>query len=112
LKKALVKASELDTMLILRSIGNTHRVWANAAANRCQELEATQADLPEILKVVAGDKAKVMYDKGDLDAGIIACGQGVGLVHDIPTVRELFDGIIAQATRIAKGLAIKTKTAV
>lgn len=105
LKKALVKANELDTMLILRSIGNTHRVWANAAANRCQELEAAQADLPEILKVVAGDKAKVMYDKGDLDAGIISCGQGVGLVHDIPTVRELFDGIIAEATRIAKGLA-------
>jgi nitronate monooxygenase len=31
LKKALVEASELDTMLIMRSIGATHRVWANAA---------------------------------------------------------------------------------
>ena len=31
LKQALVNASELDTMLIMRTIGATHRVWANAA---------------------------------------------------------------------------------
>jgi len=105
LKKALVRASELDTTLIMRSIGATHRVWVNAAANKCAQLEAAQADLSEILNVVAGEKARVMYDKGDLDVGIISCGQGVGMVHDIPTVKELFDGIIAQATDIATGLA-------
>ncbi len=105
LKKALVQASELDTMLIMRSIGATHRVWANAAARRCLELEAQQADLPEILKVVGGQKAREMYDTGALDEGIISCGQGVGLVHDIPTVKELFDNIIAQATDIAGRLA-------
>lgn len=105
LKKALVQASELDTMLIMRSIGATHRVWVNTAATKCAELEAGQADLSEILKIVAGEKAKMMYDKGDLDAGIISCGQGVGMVHDIPSVKELFDGIIAQATDIVKNLS-------
>jgi NAD(P)H-dependent flavin oxidoreductase YrpB (nitropropane dioxygenase family) len=105
LKNALVQASELDTMLIMRSIGATHRVWASAAAKRCAGLEVAQSGLPELLKIVAGDKAKMMYDKGDLNAGIISCGQGVGLVHDIPTVKELFDSIIAQATDIAKRLA-------
>jgi nitronate monooxygenase len=105
LKEALVEASELDTMLIMRSIGATHRVWVNSAAKRCADLEADQAQLPEILKVVAGEKARMMYEKGDLDLGVISCGQGVGMVHNIPTVRELFDGIITQATAIAKGLA-------
>jgi nitronate monooxygenase len=105
LKKALVQASELDTMLIMRSIGATHRVWVNTAANKCAELEAGQADLDEILKVVAGEKAKMMYEEGNLDVGIISCGQGVGMVHDIPTVKELFDGIISQATDMAKRLA-------
>jgi nitronate monooxygenase len=105
LKKALVQASELDTMLIMRSIGATHRVWVNTAANKCAELEAGQADLAEILKVVAGEKAKMMYEEGNLDVGIISCGQGVGMVHDIPTVKELFDGIISQATDMAKRLA-------
>jgi NAD(P)H-dependent flavin oxidoreductase YrpB (nitropropane dioxygenase family) len=97
LKQALVSASELDTMLIMRSIGATHRVWANAAARHCAELEASQANLPEILTVVAGEKAKRMYDKGELDLGVISCGQCVGLGYDIPTVRELFERIMDEA---------------
>jgi NAD(P)H-dependent flavin oxidoreductase YrpB (nitropropane dioxygenase family) len=36
LKQALLQASELDTMLILRSLGATHRVWSNVAAKRCR----------------------------------------------------------------------------
>ena len=104
LKQALVQASELDTMLIMRSIGATHRVWANTAAKKCTELEANQADLPELLKIVGGDKARMMYDQGDLDVGVISCGEGVGMVNDIPTVKELFDRIMAEATDIVKGL--------
>jgi nitronate monooxygenase len=105
LKQALVEASELDTMLTMRSIGNTHRVWVNAAAKRCEELEAAQAGLPEILNVVGGDRAKLMYDQGDLDVGVMPCGQSVGMAHDIPTVQELLDRTIAQAKDIARKLA-------
>jgi len=105
LKRALLQAGEVDTMLIMRSIGATHRVWANAAARRCAELEEEQAGLPEILQIVAGDKAKRMYDAGALDEGVISCGQCVGLIHDIPTVKELFDRIITQATDRAKRLS-------
>jgi len=97
LKMALVGATELDTMLVMRSIGATHRVWANAAARRCAELEASQASLPEILTIVAGEKARKMYEGGDIDLGVISCGQGVGLIRDIPTVKELFDRIIREA---------------
>ena len=104
LKHALLRASELDTMLIMRSIGATHRVWANAAAKKCAELEAGRAELAEILKIVGGEKAKIMYEKGNLDAGIISCGQGVGMANDIPTVKELFDRIIAQAGDIANNI--------
>jgi len=105
LKKALVEASELDTMLIMRSIGATHRVWANAAARRCVELESKKAELPEILKIVSGENARMMYDQGNLDAGIVSCGQGVGMAHNIPTVMELFDRIMAEAADIARKLA-------
>jgi len=102
LKKSLLGASEMDTMLVMRSIGATHRVWANAAASKCADLEAAQARPPEILKVVSGEKAKLMYEQGDTDVGIISCGQSVGLSHDIPTLKELFERIIAGATGIAK----------
>ena len=104
LKEALVKAGELDTMLVMRSIGATHRVWINAAAKKVAELEAHQAGLPEILKIATGEKAKKMYNEGDLDVGIISCGQGIGMAHDIPTVKDLFDRIMGEAADVAKGL--------
>jgi NADH:quinone reductase (non-electrogenic) len=102
LKRALVDATELDTMLVMRSIGATHRVWANAAARKCAEMEENKADLNQILQVVSGERAKQMYVQGDLDAGIVSCGQGIGLVNDIPTVKEVLDRIIEEATRTAK----------
>ncbi|MCF8142927.1 MAG: nitronate monooxygenase [Deltaproteobacteria bacterium] len=106
LKEALVQASELDTMLVMRSIGATHRVWTNAAARKITELEANQAGLPEILNIATGEKAKKMYREGDLDAGIISCGQGVGMAHDIPTIKALFDRMMSEAEGVVKGLAV------
>lgn len=97
LKQALVQASELDTMLIMRSIHATHRVWSNAAARKCAELEAQNADPMEIFDVVGGAKTKMMYEEGDLDAGVISCGQGVGLMHDIPSMQELLDRMMGEA---------------
>lgn len=104
LKQALVSATELDTMLIMRSVG-THRVWTNAAATKCAEIEATGASFEEILKIVSGDNSRRVYYEGDLDCGVVPCGQGIGQVHDIPTVKDLFDRIIAQATEVVTGLA-------
>lgn len=103
LKQALVSATELDTMLIMRSVG-THRVWTNAAATKCAEIEETGASFEEILKIVSGDNSRRVYYEGDLDCGVVPCGQGIGQVHDIPTVKDLFDGIIAQATEVVTGL--------
>ena len=104
LKNALVNAGELDTMLIMRSIGATHRVWNNGAAKKCAELEDAQANLPEIINIAAGEKARKMYRDGDLDSGVISCGQGIGLAHDIPTVKELFDRIIKEAQMVVTGI--------
>jgi nitronate monooxygenase len=105
LKRALVDATELDTMLVMRSIGATHRVWANAAARKCAEMEENKADLNQILQVVSGEKARLMYTEGDLDAGILSCGQGIGLVNDTPTVKDVMDRIMDEATRAAKRMA-------
>ena len=106
LKQALCNASELDTILIMRSIGATHRVWNNEAAQKCLEIEKAKGDFEEILSVVAGDKARSMYSDGDINLGVIALGQGVGLIHDIPTIKELFDRIMGEARqRVSQLLA-------
>jgi len=53
---------------------------------------------------LTGEKAEKMYNEGDLDVGIISGGQGIGMAHDIPTVKELFDRIMGEAADVAKGL--------
>jgi len=97
LKQAFVGAAETDTHLVMRSIRNTHRVWKNKAAEKIIELESQKASLQEIVQVASGQNALKMYREGNLDTGMISCGQGVGLVKDIPTVKELLDRIMKEA---------------
>ncbi len=57
LKQALVNATELDTMIIMRTVG-AHRVWMNEAARKCDEIEATGASFEEILNLVSGENSR------------------------------------------------------
>ncbi|MFO8048492.1 MAG: nitronate monooxygenase [Desulfosudaceae bacterium] len=106
LKQALLNASELDTMLIMRSIGATHRVWTNAAAEKCAAIEKEGGSFEEVLSVVAGDKARQMYSTGATDVGVISCGQGIGLVHDLPTVKELFNRMMTEAVQASESIHV------
>ncbi|MHA1265579.1 MAG: NAD(P)H-dependent flavin oxidoreductase [Candidatus Helarchaeota archaeon] len=105
LKQALLNASIYDTTLIMKSVRATHRVWNNKAAQRVIELETSKSDQSEIFNAAAGVKAKKMYDEGDLDVGVISCGQGIGLIQDIPSVQELYDRIMKQAREIIQRLS-------
>jgi NADH:quinone reductase (non-electrogenic) len=103
-KQALVAASELDTRLIMRSLRNTERVLDNKQVDRLLEIEKEKgADLKisDIIEQVAGVYPKVMID-GDLDAGAWSCGMVAGLIHDIPTVKELIDRIVVGAETIIR----------
>jgi nitronate monooxygenase len=96
LKQAFVEAAETETCLALRSVGNTHRLWDNKAARHVLELESQGAPLFKLIQAASGDKAEEMYKHGDTDLGVVSCGQGVGLIKDIPTVKELLDRIMAE----------------
>jgi len=104
LKQAFVQAKETDTYLVMRSIRNTHRVWRNKAAEKIIELESQKASLQEIIQVASGQNALKMYRDGDIDAGMVSCGQGVGLVKDVPTVKELLDRIMKEAEEVIQRL--------
>jgi nitronate monooxygenase len=40
--------------------------------------------------------------EGDMDAGAWSCGMVVGLINDVPTVKELIDRIMADAEAIIR----------
>jgi len=104
LKQALVAATELDTLPILGSLHNTLRAWKNPAALKVAELEANQAQLWEILAIVAGTETKRMYKEGDVDAGVIACSQSIGLVRQIRPVAEVIIGMVREAAEVQERL--------
>ncbi len=106
LKQAFVEAAETDTCLALRSVGNTHRLWDNKAAQHVLELESQGAPLFKLIQAASGDKAQEMYKHGDTDRGVVSCGQGVGLIKDIPSVKELLDRIMAEARETISHLQI------
>jgi nitronate monooxygenase len=101
-KQAIVAASELDTRLVMRPLRNTERVMHNAAVDRLLEKERSlgaSLKFEDILEEVAGVYPRIMM-KGDMEAGAWSCGMVAGLIHDVPTVRELIDRIMSEADQI------------
>jgi len=99
LKRALIAATELDTLPILGSLHNTVRAWKNPAALKVAELEARGADMWEILPLVAGTETKRMIQEGDVEAGVLACSQSIGIVREIKPVAEVIEGMVREAIR-------------
>ena len=101
-KQAIVAASELDTRLVMRPLRNTERVLRNAAVDRLLEKErelGASLKFEDIVEQVAGVYPRIMKE-GDMDAGAWSCGMVAGLIHDVPTVKELIDRIMAEAHAI------------
>mgnify|MGYP001488525712 FL=1 len=101
-KDALVEATELDTTLIMRPLRNTERVLKNNAVDRILQKEKDLGDklqIQDIFGEVAGVYPKIMKD-GTMDAGAWSCGMVAGLIHDIPTCKELVERIVSEAEQI------------
>src|SRR5260370_39783026 len=99
-KQALVTANELQTRLIMRPLRNTERVLTNAAVEQILAIErdkGADTKIEDIRHLVGAGNRRVLQD-GELDAGAWSCGMVAGLIHDIPTCKELIDRrIIAEA---------------
>ena len=103
-KEALVAASELDTELIMRPLRNTERVLANGAVTKILEKEKALGDdiqITDIIEEVAGVYPKIMQE-GTMDAGAWSCGMVAGLIHDVPSCKELVERIVSDAEEIIK----------
>lgn len=100
----MLQARETDTLMIERSIKNAARVMKTDFAQRVLEMEEKGATLEQLLPMISGDRSKRSYISGDVNDAAIACGQVVGLIHEIPTVRESIEGIINEARLIGQRL--------
>jgi NAD(P)H-dependent flavin oxidoreductase YrpB (nitropropane dioxygenase family) len=100
IKERLVQTKANETGLIMGSIRNPMRVALNRMATEVMSMEAEGTTLEAILEKVAGGKQKISYETGDAESSPIVCGQGVGLINEIKSVKEVIDGIITEAREL------------
>ena len=101
-KKKIVENTERDTLLTNRTLRNTSRVARNAVS---EEVVAIQQDstktIEDVRHLVAGVRGRTnVMGAGDTDGGIWTVGQSQGLIHDIPTCKEMVANIMRQAEQV------------
>lgn len=102
-KQALVAHGERDTRLIMRSLRNSERVLHNAIVDKVLEIESKgDTKIEDIVSYVSGLVGKEMLESGEMEKGVLAAGQSMGLIRDVPTCRELLDRIMAEAEGIIR----------
>lgn len=101
-KQRMLQADERNTVLMFRSLHNTARVFKNEVATKVEKIEKEKGvnlDFSDIAELVAGKRGREAEANGDADGGIWTAGQVVGLIHDIPTCKELVETMVAEAER-------------
>ena len=101
-KRAIVKASEMDTVLVLRKFRNTTRLHKNKVSLEVFDIENTKKDVKfsDVAHLMSGKRGKGVYETGDVDAGVWSLGMCSGLIHDIPTCEELVKRLEREATEV------------
>jgi len=102
-KQRLVEHDERSTDLIFRTYKNTARVARNAISQQVLATEAEGKSFEAVAHLVRGIRGREGFETGQLDHGVWSAGMVQGLIHDIPTVRELIERITSEAEAIIRG---------
>ena len=103
-KQWILDATERSTVLAQKSIRNMVRVADNKAARQCLEMEAGGAGLKELMAVISGKNGKEAYETGDLDRGLFPVGVGCSLIHDVKSVGEVMEELMAETVETVRRL--------
>jgi len=100
IKQAIVANDERATELLFRSYRNTARVAKNGVAVEAVRIEREGKPFEAIAHLVKGTRGREGLLSGDPEHGIWTAGMVQGLIHDVPTVKQLVDRIVAEAEEI------------
>jgi len=104
IKEAIVRSDETDTALVLRRWRNTTRLFKNKVTEQALkvEQESKTGDFSEIAPYVSGKRGREVFLNGDPEYGVWTAGQVMGLIHDIPTCKDLIARIEKEAEETLK----------
>ena len=97
IKEELVKRQEFDTVVYGKTTGLQGRGLKSKVIEKIMEIEERQGGLDELIPLMSGLKVKEAWEKGDVDYAPLMVGQSIGLIKDVPTVKELLDRMAREA---------------
>lgn len=99
-KEALLASTEADTTIIKRSIGAPARALRNEFTTKILEIEEKTPTYEALKDYISGSANKRFIYDGNQNEGFGWAGQVTGMIHDIPTVAELINRMVAEAESI------------
>lgn len=96
-KENLLQAKGTDTVIVGRSVGRVRRVLNTPYAQMLLDEEEAGMDLNKFNELTAEVHHIKGAIHGDTVNGYVNCGQIIGLISNIPTVKELFENIMLEA---------------
>ena len=103
-KKRLLEAQSTETVLVMRTLSDPMRALRNKLSTEVEELENEGAPPDKIIPMVSGKASTKAMEAGDFENVLLACGQITGLVYDIPTIKDLVERIMSEATAVYQQL--------
>jgi len=94
-KQEIVKAGDQDTTLAFKKIGLV-RMIKNDFAIRAMKAENEGWNEAQLRELLSTKREHAGIFEGDLVEGELEAGQGVGLINDIPTVKDLFERLLKE----------------
>lgn len=103
----MIKRQENETVLYGNSIGLQGRALLNDSIREVLRIEAEGGGLEEIIPHISGALGDEIWQEGNLDKGMVAIGQTVGLIHDVLTCKELIGRMVDEArSALSRGMAL------
>ena len=92
-KEAIVKASDVDTVITGRKLGPA-RILKNELAAKMLEMEAAGASAEELIAFIGIARSRTGQLEGDLVNGEAYCGSIAGMIREIKSAGEVIRSIV------------------
>ncbi|RPI61368.1 MAG: nitronate monooxygenase [Ignavibacteriales bacterium] len=94
-KQEIINSNDQDTVLAFKKIGLV-RMIKNDFAFRAMKAENEGWNEAQLRELLSTKRERAGIFEGDLIEGELEAGQGVGLIDDIPTVKDLFKSLLQE----------------
>ncbi len=97
IKREIVKRQENETALICKTLHLQGRALKNEVVRQICEIEEKGGGFEALYPLIAGERMKQAWDDGDVNVAPLMVGQSIGLIHDVPTCKELMERMEKEA---------------